>query len=373
MKKIVVVSILILSIFLVGCSDTKTSSGSNTISIGFDADKGCTQDKYVALSGSIEVTAKNEGSDVGELEILDGDRIKGEAENIISGVAKKFTVKLDEGEYVIYCGRKQAKRATLTVEKNSNATDSKASEDIIKATAQYKDYVIAQTVLLETSVKALTDAVRAGEIEAAKQAFGPSREPWERIEPIAELFAKYDGVIDSRVDDFLSETDPEFTGFHRIEYSIFELNTTDGISQIADKLDGDILALTIEIKALDIDPFDMAKGPQILMEEIANGKITGEEDRYSGTDLFDFNANIEGSKAIVDFLRPALLDVKSDLAKRYDELNTKIVDRINKYRNTDGTYQNYKMLTEQDKNQFKADVASASELLAELPGVLGLK
>ena len=183
----------------------------------------------------------------------------------------------------------------------------------------------------------------------------------------------YDGVIDSRVDDFLSETDPEFTGFHRIEYSIFELNTTDGISQIADKLDGDILALTIEIKALDIDPFDMAKGPQILMEEIANGKITGEEDRYSGTDLFDFNANIEGSKAIVDFLRPALLDVKSDLAKRYDELNTKIVDRLNKYRNTDGTYQNYKMLTEQDKNQFKADVASASELLAELPGVLGLK
>ena len=46
----------------------------------------------------------------------------------------------------------------------------------------------------------------------------PSRVPWERIEPIAELFADLDPKIDAREDDFQAGVDdPEFTGYHRIE------------------------------------------------------------------------------------------------------------------------------------------------------------
>ena len=42
--------------------------------------------------------------------------------------------------------------------------------------------------------------------------------PWERIEPIAELFADLDPKIDAREDDFQAGVDdPAFTGYHKLE------------------------------------------------------------------------------------------------------------------------------------------------------------
>lgn len=374
MKKYIALTLVILSIAISGCAKSESTKNATKLEVSFDSDKGCSEKSFSAPSGMIEIAGKNTGSSVGELEVLDGDRIKGEAENIISGTTKTFSVKLEVGEYEFYCGKKQAARSALIVTKNANADSdkNKISAEIKTATEEYKKYVIEQGHLLTASVKTLTDAVRNGDVKAAQVAFAPSREPFERIEPIAELFAKYDASIDSRVDDFLSVDDPEFTGFHRIEYSIFELNSTEGLTVFADKLDSDVSELNIELAKLDVDPFDMAKGPQLLMEEIANGKITGEEDRYSGTDLSDFNANIVGSKVIVDLLRVPLLDVKSNIPQKFDAAYTKIIARLDKYRNDDGTYQHYKNLTEQDKAQFKADVAQASETLADIPGDLNI-
>ena len=50
----------------------------------------------------------------------------------------------------------------------------------------------------------------------------------------------------------------------------------------------------------------MVGGAAGLIEEVAASKISGEEDRYSHTDLWDFQANVEGSQKIVDLLRPQL-------------------------------------------------------------------
>jgi iron uptake system EfeUOB component EfeO/EfeM len=122
MKKIITIILISLSIVLVGCtSTTKSDAGSNKLEVSFDADKGCSEKSYEAKSGTLEITGKNTGKDVGELEVLDGDRISGEAENIISGASKTFTVKLEEGDYEFFCGRKQAKRSTLKIVKNADS------------------------------------------------------------------------------------------------------------------------------------------------------------------------------------------------------------------------------------------------------------
>jgi iron uptake system component EfeO len=74
----------------------------------------------------------------------------------------------------------------------------------------------------------LTDAVKADDLAAAQAAYAPSRAPWERIEPIAGLVEEIDGAVDSRVDDFAGIDDPEFSGWHRLEYLLFAQNTTKG-------------------------------------------------------------------------------------------------------------------------------------------------
>jgi iron uptake system component EfeO len=129
--------------------------------------------------------------------------------------------------------------------------------------------------------------------------------PWERIEPIAELIPDVDAKTDSRVDDFARPDDPAFTGWHRLEYLLFEKNTTEGGKPFADQLDAGIQQLKGEIAGLKVEPINVANGAAELIEEVSQGKITGEEERYSKTDLWDFDANLQGSQAAIDQLTPA--------------------------------------------------------------------
>ena len=183
---------------------------------------------------------------------------------------------------------------------------------------QYKEYVTEQIEAMIANNLVFTNAVRAGDLEAARSAYAPARVEWERIEPIAGLIEEIDGAVDSRVDDFAGPDDPEFTGWHRLEYILFELETTEGGGPFADRLDADLQILEEEMAGLDLPPAAVAVGAAELVEEVSQGKITGEEDRYSKTDLWDFNANLEGARAVIELLAPALREADPALLDRID-------------------------------------------------------
>ena len=98
----------------------------------------------------------------------------------------------------------------------------------------------------------------------------------------------------------------EFTGFHRIEKDLWQSGDISKDGPIADRLLVDVKEIVAKANAEKLTPLQLANGAKELLDEVATGKITGEEDRYSHTDLWDFDANLEGSKAAVAALRPAL-------------------------------------------------------------------
>ncbi len=192
-----------------------------------------------------------------------------------------------------------------------------STEQLVQtAVTEYKTYVTGQVDELVTRTKTFTDAVRAGDLPAAKSSYAPSREPWERIEPIAGLVEEIDGKVDARVDDFAGVDDPAFTGWHRLELLIFERNTTEGGKPFADQLDADLQTLKTQLPTLEIPPVTVPVGAAELIEEVSQGKITGEEDRYSKTDLWDFNANLQGSKDAIRVLTPALQQANPELLRK---------------------------------------------------------
>jgi iron uptake system EfeUOB component EfeO/EfeM len=77
---------------------------------------------------------------------------------------------------------------------------------------------------------------------------------------------------------------------------------------------------------------------------VAATKISGEENRYSGTDLSDFQANIDGSKKIVDVLRPLLQRADAALLAQVDGNFTRVDAILARYRTADG-FQNYEKLS----------------------------
>jgi len=253
---------------------------------------------------------------------------------------------------------------------------SKTSDDpaVAEAVAQYTAYVRGQVDTLIKDTTTFTDAVRAGDVEAAKAAFAPSRYAWESIEPIAGLVSDIDGAVDSRVDDFENEDDPAWTGWHKLEHLLWvkgDISAASGAPKLADQLDADLQQLKTDVAALEIPAAAIPSGAAELIEEVAGGKITGEEDRYSHTDLWDFAANVEGAEKAWEFLEPAVEPKDADLAKAIDASFAEIDGQLAKYEDGDG-YMSYEELTDADKTAMKATLAELSEHLSQVGGVLGL-
>ena len=187
--------------------------------------------------------------------------------------------------------------------------------------ATYTQYVRQQADKLVADTKTFTDAVRAGNVQAAKDAYASSRQAWETIEPIAGLVEDIDASVDARVDDFANEDDPKWTGWHKLEYLLWQKNdisAASGAPKLADQLDADIAKLKSTMDPTTVPAAASPAGAADLIEEVSEGKITGEEDRYSGTDIWDFAANVAGSKQAFEALKPALQAKNPELVTKIE-------------------------------------------------------
>jgi len=152
----------------------------------------------------------------------------------------------------------------------------------------------------------------------------------------------------------------EFTGFHRIEKDLWTTGDVSRDGAIADRLLVDVKAIVAKADAEKLTPLQLANGAKALLDEVASGKITGEEERYSHTDLWDFNANLEGSKAAIAALRPALEQRAPDLVKQLDSEFANVETTLGRHRAGDG----WKLHTQLGKAELK-ELSDAVNALAE--------
>ena len=262
--------------------------------------------------------------------------------------------------------------ALLTMALTSAAVARDATLDLVEPIAEYKIYVTEKLDKLVEDTKRFTDAVRAGDVAGAKAMFAPTRLSYEAIEPIAELFSDLDKAIDSRADDHeKAEADPGFTGFHRIEYGLWVKNSTADLTPYADKLMADVIELRKRIVGLTLPPEKVVGGAAVLMEEVAATKISGEEDRYSHTDLWDFRGNFDGAYKIVELVRPLIAQTEAEFLKKVDDNFTRVNTILDKYKEGEG-YMSYEKLTEADRRVLAVAVNTLAEDLSTLRAKLGL-
>lgn len=336
---------------------------------------GCRPTTLQATSGRVVFEVTNGGPDLGEFEILSGTRVVDEAENIVPGFVINLATHLDGGQYDLICYALQAPRGALTVSGGTAVRPSSAVVDAATLTTYqdaYETYVRGQAAELQKTLAPFVAAVEAGDLEAAKAAYAPSRPAWERIEPVAELFSDLDTRMDAREEDFAGGVDdPEFLGWHRLEKGLWKDGSTAGLAPIAAGLATDAADLQTRLATLDIEPRVIARGAGELIEEVAQSKLTGEEDRYSQADLWSVSANVAGSKQIVDILRPTLQSLDAGYLAEIDGAFDAVDEVISRYADGDG-YQPFSAVTAEDLKALQARMAKLSEVLSDLPGRLGL-
>ncbi|MDQ3361102.1 MAG: EfeM/EfeO family lipoprotein [Actinomycetota bacterium] len=240
------------------------------------------------------------------------------------------------------------------------------SPELAEAAEGYEEYVVEQVALLEERTEAFTGAVLAGDVEEAKRLFGPTREPWERIEPVAASLGDYDPNIDAREGDV---PDDEWRGFHRIEKALWEENTTEGQDEYARQLMQDVTNLREDVEGLELEPVNLVTGSVELLNEVSAGKITGEEDRYSHTDLYDINANVEGSEVAFEELKPEVAGEDMGLANEVTAGFDDVYEELDQYRKGDG-WVSYETLNEADRRALSQKVDALAEPLSRVGQVL---
>ena len=334
---------------------------------------GCQPTSVSIAPGKTTFKIKNESSRAMEWEILKGVMVVEERENIVPGFVQTLTATLDPGEYQMTCGLLSNPKGILKVSAASDPKAAVSAMDLVGPIAAYKVYVTGEVDALVKQTKMLVDAVKADDVEAAKAAYAPARRHYERIEPIAELFSDLDGSMDAREDDFDKKAeDPNFLGFHRIEKGVFADHSTKGLEPVADKLMADTLDLQKRLVDLSITPKAMIGGAAELIEEVASKKISGEEDRYARTDLWDFAANIEGAQKIVALLRPLIEARDPSLDGRVRANFVKVEALLAKYKAGPDGFESYEMLTESDRTGLKGPITTLAEDLSAYRGTLGV-
>ncbi|WP_433210557.1 iron uptake system protein EfeO [Dactylosporangium sp. CS-047395] len=351
---------------LAGCGDDKSdsqpgaaASGNGKIAVTA-TDSECKVEKTEAASGPVTFTVSNKGGKVTEFYVYaTGDRIVGEVENVAPGLTRDLIVELPAGSYETACkpgmvGNGIRGQFKATGESKPLTDDAKLAQ----ATKDYQQYVKNNTGALIDKTTEFVTAVKGGDIEKSKALFPIARTYWERIEPVAESFGDLDPAIDAREADL--EPGQEWTGFHKIEKDLWVTKDISKSGPTADKLLADVKTIVSKAETVQLSPIELANGAKELLDEVATGKITGEEDTFSHTDLWDFQANLEGSRAAIAALRPVIEEKDAALAKSLDEKFAAAQAELDKYRSGDG----WKLHNELSEAQLKS-LADSINALAE--------
>ncbi|WP_406075193.1 iron uptake system protein EfeO [Micromonospora sp. NBC_01638] len=345
-----------------GCSDSDKgdSAGAGGPIVVKASDTACEVGSTELGAGTVTFKITNSGAKVTEFYVYaDGDRVLGEVENIAPGLSRELHVELPAGTYETACKPGMSGKGIRGALKVSgSAQPLTADAALADATDNYQRYIKSQTAALLDKTEEFVGAVKAGDVAKSKALYPVARTYWERIEPVAEIFGDLDPKIDGREE--VVEEGMEFTGFHRIEKDLWQSGDISKDGPIADRLLADVKEIVAKANAEKLSPLQLANGAKELLDEVASGKITGEEDRYSHTDLWDFAANLEGSKAAVSALRPALQQRSPELVTQLDTEFANVEALLGKHRDGDG----WKLHTALSKTELK-ELSDGINALAE--------
>jgi iron uptake system component EfeO len=367
-------------------------------------DGDCAVSATTAKSGTLTFDVTNDTEQVSEFYLLaeDGLRIVGEVENIAPAASRTLTVVAQPGDYFTLCkpgmiGEGVGKTA-FTVTGDRVAVDGPDAEQKQEAVDLYAAFVKDQVGQLVPAVEDFVAAYEAGDDETARSLFPQVRAYYERIEPVAEALGDLDPRIDYREVDAVAEG-LDWTGFHRIEKDLWvpaqDALNADGEtpawqdwapSTAVERADfGDLLLADVQelydyvhsddfTTALDDQGIGgISNGAIALLDEVATGKISGEEDWWSGTDLYDFAANVEGSKmafSLVQDFAAAQGDDGKALVEEIEAGYSALEGSLAAHGSLADGFVGYAELTEENKREFTDLINALAEPLSQLTGTV---
>jgi iron uptake system component EfeO len=337
------------------------------------SDDFCEVSKTAAGTGASTFIITNNGTTVTEFYIYGaGDRVMGEVGNIAPGLQRKLIVHLPEpGSYFTACKPGligDGIRGDFTI--TGNGVQSDTQDKFTQAADSYKGYVTSQTTNLVTTTQEFVGAVKKGDVTGAESLYPKARTYYERIEPVAKSLPN---DLDRRID--LREADlrpgDKWTGFHRLEKDLWVSNPQPDTNAIADQLLADVTELDAGVKDPNwtIDATQITSAAQSLLDKLVKNLITGQEDVFGHTDLWDFQASLDGARTAVGSVRPIVDERNPTLGTQVDQAFARVQGLLDKHHWNDG-FVPYDEVTEPERQELSRAVDALRAEVRQVPGVI---
>ncbi|AIC20448.1 multidrug DMT transporter permease [Pseudomonas chlororaphis] len=312
-----------------------------------------------------------------EWEILDGVLVVEERENIAPGLSQVINARLQPGDYAITCGLLSNPRGTLhvtpTAESDAQAKARPSMVAFIGPLSEFRVYLSSQGTALIKAVSALEQAIQAGDLAQAQALYLPARAAYQRLAPAAQRLGELDNRINARADYFEKrEQDPGFVGFHRLEYALFQQRDLSGLAPIAQRLLSDVTTLKQQLLAQSLPPEQLVSLVARAQRSIAEVRAgSGEEERYSHSDLNGFAANLETTRKVVDLLRPLLAKPAAPLLAQIDSALGALDSQYGALRSAEG-YASYDSVGADQRKRIADQAKVLADALDGIDPALGL-
>ena len=337
----------------------------------------CEPNALTVPAGRASFRIVNRSERAVEWEILDGVLVVEERENIAPGLSQVINANLQPGDYAITCGLLSNPRGTLHVTPTA-ASDAAAKAKpsmvaFIGPLSEFRVYLASQGSALIKTTTALNQAIASGDLSQAQALYLPARAAYQRLAPAAQRLAELDNRINARADYFEQrEQDPAFVGFHRIEYALFQQRQLDDLAAVAQRLMSDVTTLKQQLLAQSLPPEQLVNIVVRNLNTLADVRAaSGEEERYSHSDLNGFAANLQTAHKVVDLLRPMLSKSAADLLPTIEQTLADFDNEMNSHKVRDG-YARYDAISGAQRKQIADKAQALADALDGIDPALGL-
>ncbi|MBV4467669.1 iron uptake system protein EfeO [Pseudomonas sp. SWRI31] len=337
----------------------------------------CEPNALTVPAGRASFRIVNRSERAVEWEILDGVLVVEERENIAPGLSQVINANLQPGDYAITCGLLSNPRGTLHVTPTA-ASDAAAKAKpsmvaFVGPLSEFRVYLAVQSSALIKAATALNQAIASGDLAQAQALYLPARAAYQRLAPAAQRLAELDNQINARADYFEKrEQDPAFVGFHRLEYALFQQRNLDDVTPIAQRLLADVTTLKQQLLAQSLPPEQLVGIVVRNLNSLAEVRAgSGEEERYSHSDLNGFAANAQTARKVVDLLRPMLSKSSADVLANVDQAISDFDNQLNAFKSADG-YVSYDAVTAAQRQQIAAKAKALATAMDGIDPALGL-
>ncbi|WP_328379466.1 FTR1 family protein [Streptomyces sp. NBC_00440] len=342
---------------------------------------GCATGWSSAHSGAQTFQVVNRSGRAGEINLDNASgAIVAEIETLGPATTGTMSATLGTGQYTFKClmsGHGTTSSQTVSIGAGSGsggkapvAVKRVSLADLKPATVQYRAYVAPKLATLAGQVATVRTDIAHHHLDTARKDWLPAQLTWDEVGAAYGSFGDLGDAIDGLPQGLPGGVhDKDFTGLHRLEYGLWHKAGTGELLPVADRLKTDVATLRKKLPQVTVDPTDLPLRSHEILEDALRDRLTGAADQGSGDMYAETEADIKGTRVVLDELAPLVKPRSPKLlptaAAQLDSLESAL-----RATRTHGGWQPFPDVPLAERQQVDARIGSVLETLASVPDLL---